>query len=69
MEKLRVASDVEIETVLTEKKSVKRIKVSIETDEKMPVKRGQIIFEFDGLLVVSKTICVNMADKFLKSIK
>lgn len=69
MEKLRVASDVEIETVIKEKKSVKRIKVDIETDTDMPERRGRITYEFDGLLVISKTQCVNATEKFLKNLK
>lgn len=68
MEKLRASSDVQIETVLTDTKSMKRIKISIETDEQMPKNKGQVIFEFDGLLVVSATQCKNVVHNFVNKL-
>jgi len=39
MQKLRAGSDIQIETVVSEKQTKKRIKVPIETDETMPVNK------------------------------
>ena len=69
MTKLRVGSDVEIETVLTDKKNKKRIKVPIETNEAMPVNMGQVIFEFDSSIIVSNTQCKNVVHNFVSKLK
>ena len=69
MTKLRVGSDVEIETVLTDKKNKKRIKVPIETNEAMPVNMGQVIFEFDSSIIVSNTQCKNVVQNFVSKLK
>ena len=69
MTKLRVSSDVEIETVLTDKKNKKRIKVPIETNEAMPVNMGQVIFEFDSSIIVSNTQCKNVVHNFVSKLK
>lgn len=68
---LRAGNDIQIETVLTEIRSMRRIKVPIETDEPMPINMGQVIFEFksDLLMAPTKTQCKNIVDNFVKRLK
>lgn len=69
MTKLRASSDIEIETILTDTKNIKRVKVGIETDQAMPISMGQIIFEFDSSIIVSNTQCKNVAHNFVSKLK
>lgn len=66
--KLRASSDIQIETVLTEKMNKKRIIIGIETDEVMPVNKGKVIFEVDSEIHLTSARCKNSVIELVKRI-